>query len=212
VAFAGNGILPNTLMERAIEIRMRKPRNGETIAKYMPRMHGPLGLFTGESLGSWCSSVALELATAWPDLPEGIEGRAAEVWEPLIAIADLAGGEWPELARSAAVEMTLNVASEQVQSPGIRLLSDLRLIWSGQNLPTATIVRRLFEVKGAPWKGMWSEAQAPRELASLLNQYGIAPAKIRDEVGTPLQGYRLFDMRRVWERFVPELVPEGNAA
>jgi len=39
-------------------------------------------------------SVLAKLADAEPVMP--LEDRAADVWEPLIAIADLAGGEWPE--------------------------------------------------------------------------------------------------------------------
>lgn len=30
-----------------------------------------------------------------------VEDRAADTWEPLVAVADLAGGAWPEAARAA---------------------------------------------------------------------------------------------------------------
>jgi uncharacterized protein DUF3631 len=35
-------------------------------------------------------------------MPDALHDRAQDNWEPLIAIADLAGGGWPKLARDAA--------------------------------------------------------------------------------------------------------------
>jgi hypothetical protein len=29
-------------------------------------------------------------------MPEGVTDRSAEIWEPLLAIADTAGGHWPD--------------------------------------------------------------------------------------------------------------------
>lgn len=215
MAFAGIGVLPETIMDRAVLVQMRKRKDGEVVEKYMPRMHAPLGKLTGDSLGAWATSVGLELATAWPELPDGIEDRAAEVWEPLIAIADQASGHWPESARAACVELALKVSDESVPTPAVRLLGDLRTVWTGQNLPTATIVRRLFEVPGAPWKGMWEPSRAPNEIATLLKTYGVVPTKVKDENNMPKQGYRLVDLRPVWSRVVPakpELVPARNGS
>jgi hypothetical protein len=36
-------------------------------------------------------------------LPSGLNDRAGEIWEPLLALADLAGGAWPGRAREAAL-------------------------------------------------------------------------------------------------------------
>jgi Protein of unknown function (DUF3631) len=49
----------------------------------------------------------------WPEMPDGIEDRNADVWEALIAIADLAGGDWPERARRAAVALVAASQSGQ---------------------------------------------------------------------------------------------------
>ena len=58
-------------------------------------------------------------------MPDGLSDRAEDVWEPLIAIADQAGGPWPERARSAALVLSAK-ASIDDQSMTIRLLADLR--------------------------------------------------------------------------------------
>ena len=45
------------------------------------------------------------MAAARPDMPLGIEDRNADVWEPLLAIAEAAGGDWPQRAREAAIAL-----------------------------------------------------------------------------------------------------------
>src|SRR5262249_9500566 len=42
------------------------------------------------------------IANAQPEIPQDLNDRAADIWEPLLALADLAGGDWPEKARDAA--------------------------------------------------------------------------------------------------------------
>ena len=37
-----------------------------------------------------------------PAIPQALNDRAADNWRPLLAIADMAGGEWPQRAREAA--------------------------------------------------------------------------------------------------------------
>ncbi len=64
----------------------------------------------------------------WPDMPDGIEDRNADVWEPLLAVADLAGGDWPKRARVAAVTL-VTAAADQKQRLGIQLLADLRTVF-----------------------------------------------------------------------------------
>lgn len=198
MAFGLIGVLPDTLATRSIDIVMRKRRPEETIEAYHPRMHAPIGLAIGEALGSWARSVALDLASAWPTLPDGIEDRSGEIWEALIGLADLAGGEWPERGRAACTALVLGSESEPVLSPGQRILSDLRQCWHGDgNLQTPEIIRRLFALPGSPWESMWSPASAPRELAALLSSYGVRPARVR--VGERVsQGYRRADLERVW--------------
>jgi hypothetical protein len=39
-------------------------------------------------------------------VPYGLNDRACDNWSPLLAIADLAGGEWPQRARAAALDLS----------------------------------------------------------------------------------------------------------
>jgi len=53
----------------------------------------------------WAGQVAGQVAKAVPEVPAGIHGRPAQIWRPLLAVADAAGGDWPERARAACREL-----------------------------------------------------------------------------------------------------------
>jgi hypothetical protein len=218
VGFGGLGTLPATLLSRSIVIKMAKRKPGQRIERYLPRMHAPLGAGYGEALGGWVQSVSLDLASSWPELPDGLEDRAAECWEPLLAIADAAGKDWPDRARNACIELALGSVTELAESPGQRVLVDLRRIWgTSGNVPTAELVTRLYALDGAPWATMWPKESAPREMAALLAPFGIRPVKIRNGPRTA-QGYRRADLALAWDKLgtslpgndVPD-VPEHDA-
>jgi hypothetical protein len=61
-------------------------------------------------------------------MPAGVEDRQADAWEPLLVVADLAGDEWPQKAREAAVAL-VTVARETPVSLNLRLLEDLRTVF-----------------------------------------------------------------------------------
>jgi len=102
VALAGLDDLPDTIMTRSIVIRMRRRAPHERIESYRRRVHQKAGHALRDDLAAWVSVIQAGLADVWPDLPAGIEDRNADIWEPLLAIADAAGGHWPERARCSA--------------------------------------------------------------------------------------------------------------
>jgi hypothetical protein len=62
-------------------------------------------------------------------MPDGVTDRAADVWEPLLAIADAAGEDWPKLAREACTELVTAAKTTDSGSLGVRLLADLRAVF-----------------------------------------------------------------------------------
>jgi len=211
VALAGLGDLPDTIMSRAIILRMRRRAPQERLDPFRIRTNEPQGHELRERLRKWAVSVGPQAGEAWPELPSAIVDRAAEVWEPLIAIADAAGGPWPKLARDACVELC-KVAQDRRMSLGIRLLADLRVIFEKAGNPgamhTQVIVDRLVdgEVNGleadAPWGELHGKPLDKRRLASMLAKYSIRPTKVTVG-GCSLQGYRLEHLWDVWGRYLP---------
>ena len=127
-ALAGIGKLPDTVTDRAIPVRMLKRKRSEPVEKFRVRTA------TGEA-ASIVAGLVAALATQPPafeaDLPSELPDRAADAWEPLLAIADAAGGAWPARARGAAV--VLHASREQDDSLGLRLLSDIRLVFEASD-------------------------------------------------------------------------------
>lgn len=199
IGFAGLGTLPRATLSRCIAIRMEQRRPEQQIEAYFPRLHAPVGMGIGRALGDWASSVALDLASSWPQMPAGVEDRMSELWEPLISVGEAAGGSWAARARAACTELALDVAAEPAQSPGQRLLRDLRAVWAGTgNMPTSVLVEKLYALPGSPWSRLWPPASAPREMAALLAAYDVQPVKIRVGPDKTAQGYKHLALQRAW--------------
>jgi hypothetical protein len=207
-ALAGLGDLPDTVMSRAVIIRMRRRAPDEHIEPFRLRQHEAQGHALRDRLAQWAGAVGLAVGEAWPTLPPGIVDRPAEIWEPLLAIADAAGGVWPSIARATCVALC-HTAEDRRASLGIRLLSDLRIIFGDADaLHTETILKRLCagEEHGldaeAPWAELHGKPIGSRTLATMLARYGIKPQKVTIG-GRSLQGYRRSSLWEAWQRYLP---------
>ena len=215
VAMAGIKSPPDTILSRSLIINMQRRTPNEPIEPYRGRKHDSQGHALRERLSTWVLKIGQTVGDAWPDLPEGIVDRCAEIWEPLIAIADEAGGDWPDLSRKACLHLS-NRAQDQDLSNGIRLLSDLKILFGDSRaLSTAYILDMLVsEHSGidddAPWGDICGgKAIDSRKLARLLKPYGVKSTKVKIDT-VPLQGYRRDDLWNAWERWLPPL-PRSEA-
>ncbi len=209
VALAGIGDLPDTILSRSVVIRMRRRKPGETVTPYRRRVHGPEGDQLGVRLAEWCEDNAGRIE--WPDIPAGIEDRDADIWEPLLAVADLAGGEWPERARVAAVTLVTE-SSDSTPSLGIRLLTDLKTVFGdSDHLFTSDILRKLNSLEESPWGDLYGKELNSRGLAQRLRKYEISSRSVRlgEEVA---KGYAREDLWDAWERYLPTDVTPNELA
>jgi hypothetical protein len=134
-----------------------------------------------------------------------LEDRAADTWEPLIAIADLAGGDWPASARDAAQVMTVAEAQqEEDTAAGVRLLGDLREVFGDEDaLYTTTVLDRLHKLEDAPWADWYGRPLSTRDLAKLLRPYQVRSKSVREHgTGDSLKGYARADLHDAWQRYV----------
>jgi len=108
-----------------------------------------------DQLAEWASDVVTDVTGAWPDMPDGVVDRDADVWEALFAVADAAGGDWPDRARVTAVTLvTAKSADGRAGSLGVRLLADLRDLFTkraADKLSTTTILEYLTSLDESPW-------------------------------------------------------------
>jgi hypothetical protein len=201
VALAGLGNLPDTILTRSVIVRMRRRAPSEPIEPYRRRAHAPEGHALRERLALWAQRHLAELSDARPRMPEGVTDRAADVWEALLAIADVAGGVWPERARVSAVTLVTD-AKAASPSLGIRLLADLRTVFRDRDsMLTADILGLLTTLEEAPWSDLKGKPLDARRLASLLRPYDITSTTVRVEAVVG-KGYRRIDLYDAWTRYV----------
>jgi hypothetical protein len=202
-ALAGIGAMPDTIEDRAVVIRMRRRAPGETVAPFRHRRDRPALTGIRADLARWLGRHLKELEKAEPAMP--LEDRAADTWEPLIAVADLAGRDWPGLARHAAIVLTADRDQAANVSDRIRLLADCRAAFGdAEALPTTTLVTRLRADPEAPWSDHGPAGITPMRLAALLREYDIRSANIR--FGEPIgqvKGYYRADFTDAWARYCP---------
>jgi hypothetical protein len=210
VALAGLGNLPDTILTRSIIIRMRRRAPHERVEPFRARVHSPEGHQLGEALATWTAFVADQLTHAWPTMPDGITDRPADVWEPLLALADAAGHDWPDRARLACTRLVADGVDRGI-SLGIRLLADLRRVFEGRAaLGTEEILEVLHDLDDAPWNDLRGQALDPRGLARFLSSYEIRVTKVRGADGRSVRGYRHEDLADAWIRYLPA-VPAAEA-
>lgn len=158
-----------------------------------------------EWLGSWSDAVRDRLQDARPHLPTELDDRAAEGWEALFAIADLAGGDWSSRARQAALELSAGVAEEE-ESRGVQLLRDIKAAFGDREvMSTAAILEALNGMEEAPW-GAWHQGEGlrPRDLGRLLRPYEIKSQTIRLSDSDTPKGYKRDAFEDSWRRYLSE--------
>ncbi|MFE1976617.1 DUF3631 domain-containing protein [Streptomyces hygroscopicus] len=216
VAMAGLGSLPDTILTRSVIIRMRRRAPNEKVEPFRQRIHEKEGHALRDRLAQWANSVRKSVEGVWPVMPDGVTDRPADVWEPLLAVADAAGGAWPARARAACVELVTAAKEDDKASLGIRLLTDLRdVVFCGADrMPTAVILECLNGIEDAPWGDMGGKPLNSRALSRMLGEYvtsdnkPIKPRPIRTAAGVP-RGYYADDLADAWTRYCPP--PPGKS-
>lgn len=203
VALAGLGDLPDTILTRSVIVRMRRRAPSERIEPYRRRQYVDEGYALRDRLAAWAEATIDAVTDTWPQMPAGIVDRDADVWEPLIAVADAAGGDWPDRARAAAVSL-VSESKQSTPSLGVRLLSDLRDIFGNHDaLSTDEILKALHGIEEAPWADLRGKPLDARGLSNRLKPYGIGRKQVR--VGTWTgKGYDRKDLWDAWQRYLPQ--------
>ena len=201
-AIAGIGKLPDTVADRTIPIVLRRKMSSERVARWRARDGHSAGRSICQKVAGWAASgdTLAQLREARPSLPEALSDRAQDVWEPLLSIADLAGGHWPQSARRAAVAL---MGAAEDDDPTILLLTDLADILCEVDddvVPTQTILQKLVALEDRPW-ATWRRDKpiTARNLASILSPLLIRPIHLER-----LRGYERRAFNDAIARYLPD--------
>lgn len=199
---AGIGKLPGTMMDRAIILELRRKLVHEKVERlrYAEEaafvvMRRKLARFGQDYLGA--------VRDARPLLPDDLNDRAQDNWEPLLAIADLAGQDWPGRARQAALK--LSAEKENAVSMGVELLSDIREVFAEKNserLFSYQLVHALCRDERRWCTHNRGGNITAAQVARILKGFGISPKSMRMDLENA-KGYDKDQFTDAWERYLP---------
>jgi hypothetical protein len=211
-ALAGIGKLPDTVASRSIRIELKRRAPGEEVARFRRREAEVDVAQVREKVEAWTAAHVRDLATARPDLPDELSDRAQDVWEPLLAIADMAGEAWAAKARAAAVELSARGVDDEDASAGVQLLAHIRDVFDGDRMTSKALCDALNADDEMPYGG-WNEGKgiSTRELGRKLVPYRIRARKVRIGDNANQNGYLRAHFGDAWTRYVPPVEAQKPA-
>ena len=208
MALAGIGNLPETVRDRSIEIEMKRKLKTESVKRLRRRDGADLNELA-RKLVRWAQDNFDALRAAEPKMPDGLNDRAADAWEPLVVVADLAGGDWPSRVRIAALALSGDgLAAGEDDDIDTMLLSDVRDAFTNDGadrFSSETLTNHLTGLEGRPW-AEWKNGRplTKLQLSRRLKKYGVASDAL-DFGGDEgrLKGYRREDFEDAFARYLP---------
>ena len=203
-AFGLIGQLTATLTDRSIVIPMRRKMPTEKAERLRRRDTEEHGQLRRQCL-RWGTDNAEALAQVASPMLSALNDRANDLWEPLLAIADHAGGEWPERARKAALGLSAEGAAGE-DSQGVELLGDAKKVFDAgkpAEIPTKVFIAALCVDEERPW-GTYRKGEpiTDRQLAKLLKPFGIVSTTVHPLGAPHAKGYRRADFEDAWARYL----------
>ena len=216
-AFAHIGKIPDTLEDRSIRLPMRRKLPSEKVTSL--RQTGPAAVALQAELSSlvrqivrWIEDHSAKITLANPSPIAGLGDRAMDNWMPLLSIAEVLGGTWPQEARKAALKLSGQAATDN-ESLKVELLRDIRGIYTDKGrdrFSSADLCTFLVLLEERPW-GTWKHGKpiTQVQLARLLKPFGVTSDTVRIEgQGTP-RGYLLKDFTDAFQRYIPSPTQES---
>lgn len=210
--------LQDSTMSRGIILNMRRKLPNETVTRLR---YAENGLF--EKLCAKLERAADDneeaILLARPHLPQELSDRAQDNWEPLLAIAAVAGQDWLDRATKAA--LTLSRQSNEKVSTGNELLADIQLIFEkrrsgdqyAEKISTVKLIEELQSIEESPWATYnHGHPVSPRQIASQLAIYGIKSKTVRVSKNDTPKGYERSQFEDAFARYLNSMVESDDVA
>jgi Protein of unknown function (DUF3631) len=219
-----NGRMPDTITDRSINIRMKR-KTGKRLS-YRPRKDAPEGRALAERLAQWASDASDRVKDAEIRMPEKLNDREQDKWEPLAIVGWLADGTedtantsgttfqrgiWEERIIQAALALSKDDKETDTVTKGELLLQDIyNILEHGPfEIKTGKLVDALNSIEEAPWSTFnYGKPLNDMGLARLLKPYIIKSTNIRFDDGTRLKGYHRASFEDAWDRYLG--IPPGK--
>lgn len=196
--------LAETVTSRSIVFELRRKRPDEKVDRL--RYAEPL-LFERltAQLARFAEDYSDKVRQTRPVLPDELGDREQDYIEPLLQVAYVAGGHWPDTTIKAALKIFK--ASQSNQSAANELLSDIQEVFETKHISkisTTDLINALTEDTEKSWATYNRGKQlTPRQIANKLRDYGIYSKTVRLGYETA-KGYELDQFADAFERYLSQ--------
>ncbi len=208
------GRLPDTLLDRSIVLRTRRKLPSEQVESFRIAQATEQAAPIREMAKEWGSQNFDLLTTARPEPVDDLSDRANDGWEPLLAIAERIGGDWPAQAREAAI--ALYRAQQRLEdSTQLRLLRAIRDVFEQTKedmLTSKALCSCLNALDDVDWDPRPGGSLSTGKLAALLRPFEIAPRQLWFGNGSnkkQMRGYERDWFLDAWERYLTPMDKGG---
>jgi len=220
-AFAGRGPLPSALADRSIPVCLRPATFSAVKRIQVAEVEDDYELLI-DLMKHWVVRNFNQLFYSAVSRESPAEELAhlnihqRDHVEPLLLLADLIGGAWPQQARFALRRIFHNARNDKINQ-SILALHDVREAFlhchDPDRLSTSYLVQHLCELQDRPW-AEWSRGKPlnGRSLALLLEGFGILPDRQRTAAGAPVRGYDRKAFLPSWQQFCDHHPETGCSA
>jgi putative DNA primase/helicase len=191
--------LADTLEDRAVIVTLQRKPKGAKVERLRRRDSEEFATLRSQA-ARWASDNFNKLVDPDPAVPEVLNDRAADNWRPLLAIADLAGGAWPEDARRSACTLS---GEEEDDAINVELLRDIRKAFGEDDeIRSADLVAELIGDPERPWAD-WRHGRplTQKQLATLLKPFCIISTNVTPPGRAQGKGYRRSDFKEAWDAY-----------
>ena len=197
------GDLPPTLHSRSVVIQLRRKLDKEGVPR-LSSVSGSLKPFHKlcRKFKKWALHSIEVLKGSDPEIPDALFNRAADNYRSLLAISDMAGGDWPQLARDSALKVTAHSADEKTIK--VQLLEDVKGIFDGNDiifLQAQELADRLNGLEDRPWGDWYGKALTTNQLARMLKPFGIKTT-VKRSGRRVIRVYELKSFKDAFDRYL----------
>jgi hypothetical protein len=194
--------MPATTLSRCIFIEVQRKKRTERIEEKFRRRDDSELQSLRSRLLKWSMDNASAVGNTNPSMPEGFDNRLADNWTLQFAIADLAGLDWGDQARAAAVKIEKGSDSRSVGERALAAIKTIREDSNAIGISSQSLIEILASDPGSEW-AEWRNSKpiTQNALARLLKRFKIAPDKVTIN-GVQLRGYLWAWFEDAWERHV----------
>ncbi|MBI4566432.1 MAG: DUF3631 domain-containing protein [Planctomycetes bacterium] len=205
-ALAAIRAMPETLVDRSLVIVLHRAAHGEFPARLRRAELGSLKVL-GRKAARWAADNATSVAKAYAngfDMPEALGARETDNLEPLLAVATVAGGDWPRrvLDAALAIRQPIEVEAEGDSVELLRDVADIAEKWGGRGVPTVELLAALVALEDRPW-ATWNRGRelTASQVSKKLKPFGIKPQQWW-EASSTTRGYDRGRIRLAAARYV----------